>query len=330
MPVASDRQRRTNPDNLSKEDEAFGAAIISGLSGPEKTLPCRYLYDERGSDLFEQITDLPEYYPTRTETAILEAHCAEMVKGVDGGHVLVEFGSGSSRKTEILLDAVPELRAYLPIDVSKSALDEARKRLEDRFPHLDIRPILGDFSRPLALPRDLRFCRRIGFFPGSTIGNLVRSEAIALLDSFRQILALGSRLIVGVDLVKSEDTLRRAYNDSAGVTAAFNLNLLSRINGVFGPVFDLDSFRHEARFNREESRIEMHLVSEHDQSVELLGEQFSFRRGETIHTENSHKYTVPRFQALAKSAGWTPRRVWTDSDGLFSVHELVLDRSGSG
>lgn len=323
MPVVSNR-RKANADSLSKEDEAFGAAIISGLSAPQKTLPCRYLYDERGSDLFERITELPEYYPTRTETAILEAHVAEMVKGVDGGHVLVEFGSGSSRKTEILLDAAPDLGAYLPIDVSESALDEARKRLERRFPHLDIRPVLGDFSRPLALPADIRFRRRIGFFPGSTIGNLVRPEAIALLDSFRHILSLGSRLIVGVDLVKNEDTLRRAYDDSAGITAAFNLNLLARINGAFGPVFDIASFRHEARFNRGESRIEMHLVCERDQTVALLGEKFSFRRGETIHTENSHKYTIPGFQTLAKSAGWTPRRVWTDSDGLFSVHELLL------
>lgn len=325
MQAASDRRQRTNPDGLSEDDETFGAAIIAGLSAPQKTLPCRYLYDERGSELFEEITELPEYYPTRTETAILETHVDEMVEGVDGGHVLVEFGSGSSRKTEIILDAVPGLRAYLPIDVSQSALDEARQRLEGRFPGLDIRPVLGDFSRPLALPADLRFCRRIGFFPGSTIGNLVRSEAVALLDSFRQILSLGSRLIVGVDLVKSEDTLRRAYNDSAGVTAAFNLNLLARINGAFGPVFDIDAFRHEARFNREESRIEMHLVSERDQSADLLGEHFSFRRGETIHTENSHKYTIPRFRALARSAGWTPRRVWTDSDDLFSVHELLLD-----
>ena len=311
------------PDNPKQDDEEFAEAIVAGLSAGQKTLPCRFLYDERGSDLFEQITELPEYYPTRAEAAILEANAADMAQGVDSAYVLVEFGSGSSRKTEILLDAMPDLGAYVPIDVSPSALDEAEKRLKRRYADLDIRPIIGDFSRPLDLPDDLRARRRIGFFPGSTIGNLVRSEAVALLDGFRRLLGRGSRLIVGIDLVKSEEKLVRAYDDSAGVTAAFNLNLLARINEIFGPVVDPASFHHEARFNRNASRIEMHLVSKEDQTLELLGHRFSFQRGETIHTESSHKYTIPGFQELARSAGWSPERVWTDGDDLFSVHELI-------
>jgi dimethylhistidine N-methyltransferase len=310
----------------AEADEAFAAAVVDGLSAPQKTLPCRYLYDERGSELFEQITALPEYYPTRTETAILEAHVAEIAGGSGSGEVLVEFGSGSSRKTEILLEAMPDLVAYVPIDVSVSALEEARRRLIARFPELDIRPIHGDFSEGPTLPADLRFSCKIGFFPGSTIGNLDRVEACALLEGFRKILSPRGRLVVGVDLLKSEETLRLAYDDPAGVTGAFNLNVLVRINRAFGQAFALDDFRHEARFNRREGRIEMHLVSTRDQNIELLGRTFNFRDGETIHTENSHKYTIDGFRALVRSAGWSPGRVWTDPDALFSVHELAVAR----
>jgi len=323
------RRLDSAPASDAGEDEAFANAIIDGLSARQKTLPCRYLYDERGSELFEQITRLPEYYPTRTETGILEAHVAEIAGDGGEGQALVEFGSGSSRKTEILLEAMPDLLAYLPIDVSDSALDEAQCRLAARFPVLDIRPIHGDFSRNVKLPADLRFSRKIGFFPGSTIGNLNRGEARRLLESFRKILSPHGRLIVGVDLLKSEETLRLAYDDPAGVTGAFNLNMLARINQAFGPAFPLDAFRHEARFNRQKCRIEMHLVSTRDHSVDLLGHRFTFRRGETIHTENSHKYTIDGFRTLARSAGWSPERVWTDADGLFSVHELTSARPGA-
>jgi dimethylhistidine N-methyltransferase len=316
--------KRSAPASAIDGEEAeFAAAVIEGLSAPQKSLPCRYLYDERGSELFEEITALPEYYPTRTETAILEANVAEIAGGTGQGVVLVEFGSGSSRKTEILLGAMPDLVAYLPIDVSDSALDEARQRLAARFADLDVRPIHGDFSQALKLPGDLRFARRLGFFPGSTIGNLEPDEAKALLESFRSILSPRGRLIVGVDLLKSEATLQLAYDDPAGVTAAFNLNILARINRTFGSAFPLDGFRHEARFNRERGRIEMHLASIRDQSVSMLGHRFDFREGETIHTENSHKYTLDGFRDLAGAAGWTPQRVWTDPDALFSVHELL-------
>jgi dimethylhistidine N-methyltransferase len=307
-------------------DDEFAAAVVDGLSSRPKTLPCRYLYDARGSVLFEQITALPEYYPTRTETAILEANVGEIAGGTGSGVVLVEFGSGSSRKTEILLEAMPDLNAYVPIDVSESALEDARQRLAARFPDLDIRPLHGDFSHALKLPADLRFSRKVGFFPGSTIGNLKEDEARALLESFRASLSPGGRLIVGVDLWKSAETLKLAYDDPAGVTAAFNLNILERINREFGQAFALDRFRHEARINRDKRRVEMHLVSTQDQVVDLLGQEFTFRQDETIHTENSHKYTVDRFQALARSAGWTPSQVWTDANDLFSIHELTAGR----
>jgi dimethylhistidine N-methyltransferase len=308
-------------------DEEFAAAVVDGLSAAQKTLPCRYLYDRRGSELFEQITTLPEYYPTRTEAAILDANVGDIAKGTGENRVLVEFGSGSSRKTEIIIAAMPDLVAYVPIDVSESALAAARQRLEKRFHDLDIRPIVGDFSQAVQLPPDLRFVGKIGFFPGSTIGNLRRAEAQALLRRFRTILAPGARLIVGVDLVKSEEILRRAYDDPAGVTAAFNLNLLTRINRELDADFDLDAFRHEARFNRDESRVEMHLVSERDQTVDILGTRVSFGRGETIHTENSHKYAIDGFRDLAVSADWSPGRVWTDAAELFSVHELLSSRA---
>lgn len=304
-------------------DDEFASAVLHGLSRPQKTLPCRFFYDARGSELFEEITRLPEYYPTRTEAAILEAHAAEMAAGVPDGGVLIEFGSGSSRKTETLLRHLTQLRAYVMIDVSDSALQDAKNRLATRFPALDVRPIVADFSYPVALPADLADSHRTGFFPGSTIGNLNPVEAQRLLRVFRGVLSPGSRLIIGVDLKKDLSILLPAYNDAAGVTAAFNLNLLARINREIAPAFDLDAFRHEAIYNARDGRIEMHLVSTRDQDVSIAGHTFHFRKGETIHTENSYKYTVPQFQDLARAADWLPHRVWTDKNALFSVHELL-------
>lgn len=304
-------------------DAEFASAVLHGLSRPQKALPCRFFYDARGSELFEEITRLPEYYPTRTEAAILAAHAGEMADNVPEGGVLVEFGSGSSRKTETLLQHLRQLRAYIMIDVSRSALEDARDRLAKRFPTLDVRPIVADFSDPVALPADLAHGHRTGFFPGSTIGNLNPVEAQRLLRVFRGVLSPGSRLIVGVDLKKDLSILLAAYNDAAGVTAAFNLNLLARINREIGPSFDLDAFCHEAIYNARDGRIEMHLVSIKDQDVAIADRRFHFRRGETIHTENSYKYTVRQFQDLARAADWRPNRVWTDKDALFSVHELL-------
>ena len=306
--------------------DGFAQAVLLGLGEPRKTLPCQYLYDERGSELFERITDLPEYYPTRTETAILSSCVGAIVADTPAGSVLVEFGSGSSRKTEILLAALDKLAAYVPIDVSTSALEEARVRLAARFPALRVHAVAGDFRAALALPPDLVGRPRMGFFPGSTIGNFAPEAARDLLAGMAGTLGKGGRLIIGVDLRKDVATLLPAYNDAAGVTAAFNKNILARANRELGADFDLDGFSHEARFDDQRGRVEMHLVSQAAQTVSLLGHRFAFAPGESIHTENSHKYTVAAFQDLAREAGWRPSRLWMDADGLFSVHELVAAR----
>ena len=310
-------------ERFAVDEEEFLRSVVEGLSRPRKTLPCRFFYDARGSELFEEITRLVEYYPTRTEATILAANAAAMAEGVPSGGVLVEFGSGSSLKTEILLKELPQLGAYVSIDVSPSALKSAKARLTARFPGLDVRPIIGDFSASVALPADLAQRHKTGFFPGSTIGNLTPAEAQRLLRVFRAMLAPGGRLLVGVDLKKDPRRLVLAYNDAAGVTAAFNLNLLARINREIGPAFDLDAFQHAAIYNPRDGRIEMHLVSKKDQDVILRGCRYHFKAGETIHTENSYKYSLPQFQDLARSADWLPKRVWTDADKLFSVHELI-------
>ena len=304
-------------------DDEFASAVIGGLSRPQKSLPCRFFYDARGSELFEEITRLPEYYPTRTETSILKAHASEMVERLPPGGVLIEFGSGSSRKTDILLDRLVGLCAYVMIDVSHTALLGAQERLARQRPGLDVRAVVADFSRPVALPEDLQARPRLGFFPGSTIGNLTPGEATRLLRTFRAALAPAGYLIIGADLKKDARRLVLAYNDAAGVTAAFNLNLLARINRELGGDFDLAGFRHEAIYNPRHGRIEMHLVSLRPQSVTIRDQRFSFRPRETIHTENSYKYTIEQFRELARAAAWLPRRVWTDADHMFSVHELV-------
>lgn len=314
---------RQRPETHPAAADEFASAVLDGLSRQHKTLPCRFFYDARGSALFEEITRLPEYYPTRTEAAILQAHAAEIAHGVPDGGALVEFGSGSSLKTEILLRQLPQLGAYVSIDVSASALEDAASRLAARFPALDVRPIVGDFSHPVVLPADLAERHKTGFFPGSTIGNLTPVEAGRLLQVFLGVLSPGGRLIVGVDLKKDARRLVLAYDDAAGVTAAFNLNLLVRINRELGGTFDLDAFRHEAVYNPREGRIEMHLESARDQEVKIRGRRIRFRAGERIHTENSYKYSSGQFQELALSAGWLPRRMWVDDDKLFSVHELV-------
>ena len=314
--------RKLLAERFALVDGEFASAVLDGLSRPQKSLPCRFFYDARGSELFEEITALPEYYPTRTETAILKARAAEMAGGMGEGEVLVELGSGSSLKTEILLDKLPASCVYVPIDVSRSALDGATGRLAARFPGLEVHPIVGDFSKPIAFPAALSKRPKTGFFPGSTIGNLTPIEAGRLLAVLRSTLTPGGRMIVGVDLKKDTRKLLPAYNDAAGVTAAFNLNLLSRINREIGGTFELAAFKHTAIYNAQAGRIEMHLVSRRDQDVEVCGRRFRFRTGETIHTENSYKYSVHQFQDLARSSGWVPARVWKDKGSLFSVHEL--------
>jgi len=321
MPLRS--KIRVLPGAASPPDTGFAESVIEGLSRPRKSLPCRFFYDTRGSELFEEITRLPEYYPTRAEIAILNAHGAEMASGVPEDAILVEFGSGSSRKTEILIENLPALAAYVPIDVSESALSGAKQRLQARFPALIVRPLLADFTRPAALPEDLANAPKLGFFPGSTIGNFAPAGARQLLSKMRDMLAPEGRLLIGVDLKKDARVLLRAYNDAAGVTAAFNLNLLARINRELDGSFDLASFCHEAIYDPREGRVEMHLVSLRDQTVSVFGLWFRFFAGETIHTENSYKYSIGQFQDLARAAGWSAGRVWQDAERLFSVHELI-------
>jgi L-histidine N-alpha-methyltransferase len=310
---------------IDPDRSEFVRDILAGVRQKSKTLPCRYFYDARGSDLFEAITELPEYYPTKAEIALLEAHAGQMAELAGPGCCLIEFGSGSSRKTDILLRALPDLAAYVPIDISETALAGAAARLAQAFPRLRVQPIHADFNADLTLPASLQAVKRLGFFPGSTIGNFTQAEAVAFLRRARQLLGANSAFIVGADLKKDVATLIRAYDDSTGVTAAFNLNLLRRINREAGANFDLDGFAHLAIYNEEAGRIEMHLRSKRAQTVTIAGERIHFHAGETIHTENSHKYSVEEFQAMAHGAGWRPQAVWTGTNGLFSVHYLTPD-----
>jgi dimethylhistidine N-methyltransferase len=310
-------------DDLADIEDEFAFSVIEGLSKACKVLPCRYFYDARGSELFEEITRQPEYYPTRTEARILEDNADEIVEIIGDGELLVEFGSGSSLKTEILLDRILPSVAYVPIDVSEAALADAKARLAKRYPVLDVRPIVANFSRAVTLPPDLGERRKTGFFPGSTIGNLSPREAEGLLAVFGKVIGKGGRLIIGVDLKKDPRILIDAYNDASGVTAAFNLNLLHRINRELGANFDPDDFRHEAIYDPQHGRIEMHLVSTRDHRVDIRERSFRFKSGESIHTENSYKYTVEQFRDVACASGWDAQRVWIDAKRHFSVHELI-------
>lgn len=304
----------------------FAEALIAGLSAPQKSIPCRFFYDAAGSALFERITELPEYYPTRTEMSILAAHAADMAALAAPGAVLIEFGSGSSLKTELLLEKMRDLYAYVPIDISGAALDDAKARIETRFPGLSVLPVLGDFARPLRLSDAIAQKPRLGFFPGSTIGNLTEGEAVELLANMRRILGDDGILIIGADLKKDVRRLLAAYDDAAGVTGAFNLNLLHRANRELDADFDVDNFAHLATYNVRHGRIDMHLVSRAEQSVSVAGHRFRFKAGERIHTEHSHKYDIDGFRALARRAGWCPQTVWTDAERLFSVHVLAAGR----
>jgi dimethylhistidine N-methyltransferase len=301
-------------------DESFAADVIAGLTAQPKTLAPKYFYDLAGSALFERITELPEYYPTRCEIAILRDHAPAMASMFPPGAALIEFGSGSSRKARILLGAAATVAAYIPVDISGDFLQQDLAQLERDLPRLIVHPLVADFTKPYAIPAELARLPRVGLFPGSTIGNFEPAEASAFLRHSGDMLGVGALLLVGVDLVKDEATLYRAYNDAQGVTAKFNLNLLVRMNHELGANFDLAAFQHRAFFNAAQSRIEMHLVSMKPQKVRINGIDIAFSRDETIHPENSYKYSVESFQALARGAGWTPVRVF--SDGLFAVHAL--------
>lgn len=302
--------------------EDFASEVLEGLSRQPRSIPCRFLYDARGSDLFERITQLAEYYPTRTEIGLLEDHAAEIASLTGADAAIVEFGSGSSRKTEILIDAMSP-RAYVAIDISPAALTEAAERLGVRFPELAMIPLTGDFNASVALPDSIKGLRRLGFFPGSTIGNLGHDEAIGFLKSAGEMLGEGAALLIGVDLKKDESIVLPAYDDGEGVTAAFNLNLLQRINRELDGSFDTEKFAHEAIYNGEAGRVEIYITSKEDQTVSVLGRRFTFQRGERIHTENSHKYAIDEISEMAALAGWTHERVWADENQLFSLNYLV-------
>ena len=302
----------------------FATDVVAGLTATPKRLLPKYFYDGAGSALFEQITELPEYYPTRREIGILEEHAGDIAALIPPGAALVEFGSGSSTKTRKVLSTAASLAAYVPVDISAQFLQQQALELRREYPKLAVLPVAADFTRPFELPDAVRIMPRVGFFPGSTIGNFEPHEAAAFLRHAGRILGHGATFIVGVDLIKDTQVLQKAYNDPQGVTAKFNLNLLARINRELGAKFNLECFEHHAFFNRERSRIEMHLASLKRQRIKVCGECIDFRAGETIHTENSYKYSVASFGALARGAGWTPTTVWTDPDNYFSVHTLRL------
>jgi dimethylhistidine N-methyltransferase len=302
----------------------FATDVIAGLTATPKRLSPKYFYDSAGSELFERITELPEYYPTRTELGIFKAQAGEIAALIPPGAALIEFGSGSSTKTRIILSAADKLGAYVPVDISGQFLKQQATELRREYPGLQVLPVAADFTQPFELPAAARAMPRVGFFPGSTIGNFEPHEAAAFLRHAGSILGTGATFIVGVDLVKDTQVLQKAYNDSQGVTAKFNLNLLARINRELGAKLNLACFEHHAFFNRERSRIEMHLASLKRQRLRICGECIDFRAGETIHTESSYKYSVESFGALARGAGWTPVAVWTDPDNYFSVHALRL------
>jgi len=301
----------------------FATEVLNGLSRRPRAIPCRFLYDARGSELFERITELEDYYPTRTEIGLLERHAPDIAELAGAGVAIVEFGSGSSRKTEILIAALPALAAYVAIDISAAALSEAATRLRARFPDLEVVTVTGDFNDAMDLPASLAATRKLGFFPGSTIGNLGNEEAISFLSNARERLGPDGALLLGVDLKKPESILVPAYDDSEGVTAAFNLNLLTRINRELGGSFDLTKFAHEAIYNAEAGRVEIYITSREDQEVTVLGQSFAFAPGERIHTENSHKYAIEDITAMAEAAGWTHARAWVDDDNLFSLNMLT-------
>ncbi|WP_233344970.1 L-histidine N(alpha)-methyltransferase [Burkholderia cepacia] len=312
-------ERRRAPSSGTKE---FGRDVLEGLSRPAKSLPPKYFYDAQGSALFEAICATPEYYPTRTETALLAEIAAQLASEIPDGATLVEFGSGASTKTRVILDAARQIRTYIPIDISAAALEQARQRIADAYPALDVRPVAGDFTRDMVLPGAHANESLVGFFPGSTIGNFEPSEAIAFLRTAKKLLGSRAKLIVGVDMVKDVPTLLSAYNDAEGVTARFNLNLLIRINRELDGNFELGAFAHSAIWNGDLDRIEMYLVSQAHQTVRVWDHEIRFRVGERVHTENSHKYTSDSFERLARSAEWEVTRSWMSAAPRFGVFLL--------
>ena len=318
VPASAEANPASDPSN------SFAHDALAALSQNPKRLSPKYFYDEAGSELFEQITVLPEYYPTRVELSILRERATDIRAFIPKGAALVEFGAGSTTKVRLLLD-VCEFACYVPVDISGDYLNAQAIALRGDFPDLAVHPVTADFTAPFALPDAVKDMPKVGFFPGSTLGNFEPHEASAFLRSAREILGKCGQMLLGVDLEKDERVLSAAYNDAAGVTAKFNLNVLARMNRELKGNFDLECFRHRAIYNRERHRIEMHLIARKAQTVRVMGHSFTFRAGESIHTECSYKYSIDRFRALAAGSGWRTQQSWTDSAGMFSVHALVAE-----
>ena len=311
--------------NDSSERTLFIDEVIRGLSAASPTLPCKYLYDAKGSELFEAICDTEDYYVTRADLALHETHIADISELVGPDAHVIEFGSGAGVKTRKLLAGLDQPRAYTPIEISIAALRASARELEAAFPDIEIRPLQADYTQQIdgrLLQLDPPARRRILYFPGSTIGNFERKEALEFLERMKNMAGDHGALLIGVDLLKPVERLLRAYDDRQGLTSQFNLNLLAHIQRDLDAEIDLQAFRHEARFNREFSRIEMHLVADRRTSIKINGQSFEFEPGQSIHTENSHKYSVSDFRELAARAGLASTRVWKDPDGLFSMHWL--------
>ena len=300
-------------------------AVLRGLAAPQKRLSPKYFYDQRGSELFDQICALPEYYPTRTELKLMDRHLPEVAELVGPGAAVIEFGAGSNVKIRKLLDHLVEPTAYVPVEISGDYLVEQCEALARDYPNVHVQPVLADFTQPFELPRHpVQPKRNLVFFPGSTIGNFTRPEAAALLEVMRLEAKPGGALLIGVDLRKRRGIMEAAYNDRQGVTAEFNLNVLRRLNRELDADFDLDTFEHEAVYDESEGRIEMRLVSRRVQTVTVAGLPIGFEQGEYIITEYSHKYSLEEFRGVATRAGFTPERSWMDEDRLFSIHYMTV------
>lgn len=299
-------------------DPQFKADVLAGLAGPRRAIPARWFYDERGSELFDDITRLPEYYPTRVETALLTECPTHIAAQIGAGHAVVEFGAGSATKTPLLLDAIAPA-AYVPIDISGDYLRDAAAILQAKFPELPVCPVEADFTGHIKLPAEIDDSPRLGFFPGSTIGNFIPRSAVDMLRHMRDVLGEGAFLLIGFDRVKPLDVLIAAYDDAAGVTASFNLNLLHRINRELDGDIPVEAFAHRAVWNDTEARIEMHLEATRDVLFSVAGERFAMTSGESIHTENSHKYDLRSIRLLLRAGGWSPVIDYSDADNWFTL-----------
>ena len=315
--------------DLHPTADDLAADVLAGFSRVQKSIPPKYFYDAEGSRLFDAITELPEYYPTRTETAMLREYADEIAHKTGTGHLLIEPGSGSCTKARILFEGLQPC-AYVPMDISRDHLRMAARRVAVEYPWLEVHAACTDFTRLMTLPPNSPEGRRLAFFPGSSIGNFDPDAAVRFLGMIADMVGPGGQLLIGVDLKKDKAVLEAAYDDAQGVTAAFNLNLLVRINRELGADFDLTQWRHKALYNEAQGRIEMHLVSRAPQQVHLLGQTFHFAEGETVHTENSYKYGVAEFRALAARAGFVTDSVWVDANRLFSLHLLQTGNEDAG